>query len=152
MAVTVTEFLQNGVPFLAGLSGEQAHALAAASQQLSYSQGQTVLFQGTTVDGLYVVAAGKVGVWLKTDRTKPARLAAELGPGEVFGETSILEMTTAGATIKATADDTLLFLLPQEGFRSVLAQNDELRGRAQALITARKKKNSELVSSALVAA
>jgi CRP-like cAMP-binding protein len=137
--MTVTEFLKTKVPFLSGLDEEQARALATAAEQVSCRRGQTVLFKGVTVDGLHVVATGQVSVWVKTDKSKPAIAVAQLGPGEVFGETSILEMSTAGATVKADADDTLLFVIPQDAFRAILDQNAPLRDRAQALIAARKK-------------
>lgn len=145
--MTVTEFLQARVPFLEGLTPEQAHSLAENAQQQQYSAGQTVIFRGTTVDGLYVVASGKVSVWVKPDKTKALAQVAELVPGDVFGETSILEFNTAGATIKAAEDATLLFVLPHDAFRGILQTNEALRARAEALIAARKKKNFELTAA-----
>jgi CRP-like cAMP-binding protein len=137
--MTVTEFLKTKVPFLSGLDDEQARALATAAEQVPCRRGQTVLFKGVTVDGLHVVATGQVSIWLKPEKNKPALAVAQLGPGEVFGETSILEMSTAGATVKAEAEDTLLFVIPQDAFRAILDRNAPLRERAQALIAARKK-------------
>lgn len=138
--MTVTEFLKTHVPFLEGLTEEQAHGLAQACEQLSFRAGQTVVFRGVTVEGLHVVASGKVTVHAKTD-TKRKELAqvAELGPGEVFGETSIIEMGTATATIKSVADDTLIFVIPQDAFRAVLSENAQFQARAEALIADRKK-------------
>jgi CRP-like cAMP-binding protein len=137
--MTVTEFLKTKVPFLSGLNDEQARALATAVEQLSCCRGQTILFRGVTVDGLHVVATGQVSVWVKPDQHRPAVVVAQLGPGEVFGETSILEMSTAGATVKAAEDQTLIFVIPQDAFRAILEQNEEFRARAQALVAARKK-------------
>ena len=136
--MTVTEFLSKHVPFLSGLTEDQSRALAAAATQLSCKKGQTILFRGITVDGLHVVAVGKVGIWVKPDKTRPLVQVAALGPGEVFGETSIIEMSTAGATVKAEEDGTLIFVLPQDAFRCILDQNPDFRARAQALIAARK--------------
>jgi len=146
--MTVTEFLKTLVPFLSGLSEEQAHALAVAAQQISFTKGQTVLFKGVTVDGLHIVASGKVSVYVRPEKSKPPVMVAQLGPGEIFGETSILEMGTAGATIKAAEDDTLIFLIPQDAFRGILDQNAEFRERALALIEARKKNSAQAKPSA----
>lgn len=140
--MTVTEFLQSQVPFLAGLNEDQARSLATASQQVRFKKGQTVLFKGVTVDGLHVVAVGKVSVHVKLSKGGTATVVAALGPGEVFGETSIMEMSTAGATIKAEEDDTLIFVIPQDAFRCILTENAEFHARAQALIDARKKGNA----------
>ncbi|MCX5797185.1 MAG: cyclic nucleotide-binding domain-containing protein [Elusimicrobia bacterium] len=140
--MTVTEFLKTRVPFLDGLGDEQARTLAEAAEQVNCRSGQTILMRGVTVEGLHVVALGQVTVWAKTNKHQPPVVVAQLGPGEVFGETSIIEMSTAGATVKANEDDTLIFVIPQDVFHSVLDQCPELRARAQALIAARKKANA----------
>lgn len=142
--MTVTEFLQTRVPFLEGLSEDQARSLAEVAEQTQYNNGQTVLFRGTTVDGLYVIASGKVSVWVKPEKAKALSQVAELGVGDVFGETSIIELGTAGATIKASEDATLIFCIHQDAFRGVLEANEQFRARASALIESRKKKNAEL--------
>ncbi len=146
--MTVTEFLQSKVPFLTGLTPEQANQLAIVTEQKSFAQGQTVLFRGTTVDGLYVVASGKVSVWVRPAKGgKIPVQAAILGPGEVFGETSIVEMGTAGATVRSDEGGTLVFVIPQEALEIIFHENPDLRVRALALIASRKKKNSELVAA-----
>lgn len=144
--MTVTEFIKTSVPFLSGLTDDQAHALAGACEQLSFNAGQTVVFRGVTVEGLHIVASGKVTVHAKVEpKRKELVQVAELGPGDVFGETSIIEMGTASATIKSSAEGTLIFVIPQDAFRGILAENAEFQARAEALITDRKKKNLELV-------
>lgn len=149
MQMTVTEFLQTQVPFLTGLNEEQARILATSAEQLTFKNGQTILFRGVTVEGLHVIAAGKVTVHAKTNPNNKALVqVAELGPGEVFGETSIVEMGIAGATIKAGIDDTLVFVIPQDAFRGVLVEMPELRARCEALIADRKKKTIERSTAA----
>ncbi|MBI4375767.1 MAG: cyclic nucleotide-binding domain-containing protein [Elusimicrobia bacterium] len=145
--MTPQDFLQAHVPFLSGLTPDQAGALAAHAQAQTFNKGQTVLFKGTTIDGLYVVAFGKVSVWVKGEG-KALVQVAELGTGEVFGEISILEMGTAGATIKASEDSTMILVIPQDHFRQVLAQSPQFEARTRALIEARKKKNFECLSPA----
>ncbi|MFA6002521.1 MAG: cyclic nucleotide-binding domain-containing protein [Elusimicrobiota bacterium] len=141
--MTVTEFLQDSVPFLKGIGREQAHVLAQSAQQVAYNDGQVVLFKGVTVDGLHVVAMGRVAVYVPAGKGQPAVKVADLGPGEVFGEISILEQGTAGATIKAAQDDTLVFVIPQDAFREVLAKNPEFNARILALIAARKEARAQ---------
>ncbi|MEI8191211.1 MAG: cyclic nucleotide-binding domain-containing protein [candidate division NC10 bacterium] len=118
--MTITEFIRDNVPFLQGLTEEQARALAQAVDQKHFKHGQTVIFKGTTVDGLHVIASGKVAVFLRPDKNKDWVRVAELGPGDVFGERSILEFCTAGATIKGESEETLIFVLPQTAFRDLL--------------------------------
>lgn len=136
--MTVTEFLKDHVPFLKGLTDEEAAALARSAEQKPVEKGQTVIFQGTTVDGLHIVAAGKVCVLVRAEKGKPPTQVAELGPGEVFGETSLVEFTVAGATIKGAEEGTLVFVLPEPAFRRVLESDPALRERTLALIESRK--------------
>jgi len=135
--MTVLEFLKANVPFLNGLGDEDARLLAESAQQVSYKMGQTVLFKGATVDGLYVVASGQVAVWGKPDK-RTASEVARLGPGEVFGEISILEQGTAGATIKASVEPTVLYVIAEDVFRGVLERCPDLRTRVEALARSRK--------------
>lgn len=130
-------FLRERVALFAGVTDENLVALAQASVVLSFNAGQTILFKGATVDGLHVVISGKAGVYMKSTNKTIVRIA-ELGTGEVFGEMSIVEMGTAGATIKADENDTVILLIPQEFFRHVLQQDEGFAVRVNILITSRR--------------
>lgn len=151
--MAITEFLKASVPFLNGLTDEQAASIAAAAEPMTFKQGQTVVFRGVTVEGLHVISKGKVSVHAKTEKnSKSLQKVAEFGPGDVFGETSIIEMGTASATIKSEEDGTTIYVIPQDAFRLVLAENAEFRARAEALMAERKKKPEPLAERVPVAA
>jgi CRP-like cAMP-binding protein len=135
--MTITEFLQTQVPFLTGLTADQAHALAEEAQQLQFKKDQAIIRQGITVDGLHVIAQGKASVWIKLPNKQPAQVAT-LGVGDVFGERSIIEFGVAGATIKAL-DECLIFMVPQDAFLALMEQNPELKGHFMAAIENRRK-------------
>ena len=120
-----------------GVNEENLTALAESSVLLPFSAGQTILFKGATVDGLHVILSGKVGVYVKSTNKTLVRIV-ELGLGEVFGEMSIVEMGTAGATIKAETDGTLILMIPQESFRHVLQQDEGFAVRVNMMITSRR--------------
>jgi CRP-like cAMP-binding protein len=130
-------FLRERVSLFAGVNEENLTSLAAASELLSFTAAQTVLFKGATVDGLHVVISGTVGVFVKSTGKTLVRVA-ELGSGDVFGEMSIVEMGTAGATIKAGENGAVVLMIPQESFRHVLQQDESFAVRVNMLITARK--------------
>lgn len=129
-------FLRDHVSLFAGVTDENLSALAEVSALNTFNKGQTILFKGATVDGLHVVASGKVGVFVKSTN-KVLVLVAELGPGEVFGEMSIVEMGTAVATIKAL-EDAVVLVIPQDSFRHVLQQDEGFAVRVNVLIAGRK--------------
>lgn len=141
--MTVTEFLKTKVPFLAGLSEDQAKAMAVKAEQKPFKKGQTVLFKGVSVEGLHVVASGKVSVHIKPEKSKDWMKVAELGPGDVFGETSIVEFAMAGATIKAEDDSTLIFVVPQDLFTELMDKDAAFKDRVLALIESRRPKAPE---------
>ena len=84
-----------------------------------------IVMQGTTVDGLHVIAEGTVAVWIKP-KDKPSVKVATLGPGQVFGERSILEFGVAGATIKAV-EDSLIFIIPSRLSLALMESNPALK-------------------------
>jgi CRP-like cAMP-binding protein len=141
--MSVTEFIRDNVSLFSGVPDDELTELSKNIDQQSYHGGQTVLFKGCTVDGLHIVMTGKVDVFVKTGHAAPAVKVAELGPGEVFGETSIIEMGTADATIKSSQDGTTVAIVPQSTFREVVSRNAELHARTRALIEARRPKSSK---------
>lgn len=130
-------FLRERVALFAGVSEEHLTALATVSTLSSYKNGQTIMFKGATVDGLHVMAVGKAGVFVKPPQ-QPIAQVAELSSGDVFGETSIIENGTAGATIKCLEDGTFVLNIPQDAFRVLLGESPEFVARVKALIASRK--------------
>lgn len=137
MGVDAFTFLKDYTPLFVGVADKHLERLAVASTLQAFKNGQTVLFQGITVDALHVLCMGRLSVQVKV----PGRgltTVAELEPGDVFGETSIFEMGTAGATIKASADDTCILVIHQDAFRLLLAEDPSFVERVEALIAARR--------------
>lgn len=130
-------FLRERVELFVGVSDEHLTAIAVGSTLSAYKSGQTILFKGVTVDGLHVMAVGKAGVFVKPP-AQPLMQVAELSSGDVFGETSIIENGTAGATIKAIEDGTFVLNIPQEAFRVLLNESPEFVARVKTLIASRK--------------
>ncbi|MEK7233078.1 MAG: cyclic nucleotide-binding domain-containing protein [Elusimicrobiota bacterium] len=130
-------FLREQVSLFAGVNAGNLAVLAESSVLLPYNAGQTIFFKGATVDGLHVVVSGKVGVYVKSTNKTMVRVA-ELGMGEVFGEMSIAERGTAGTTIKASDNGTVVLMIPQESFRHVLEQDESFAVRVDSLIASRR--------------
>lgn len=145
--MTVTEFLRSHVPFLSGLEDAPLLDIAKNIDQQVFTKGQTVVFKGATVDGLHIVASGRVQVDSRSLKTKAVVHVAELGPGQIFGETSIIEHGTAGATIKSMEEGTLIYILPQDAFVTILKQNPRLQERVEALIAERRADSAKLLAS-----
>lgn len=130
-------FLRERVALFSSVSDEHLTGLAVVSTLSSYKKDATIMFKGATVDGLHVMAVGRAGVFVKPPN-KPVVQVAELVSGDVFGETSIIENGTAGATIKALDEGTVVLNIPQEAFRTVLAESPEFVAKVNEMIASRR--------------
>lgn|GEM_PF-1448856 len=135
--VDALTFLQTQAPLFAGLSAESLETLCAAAELKQFKAGQTILFKGSTVDALHVVATGAALVVGKT-AAGPAATLASLGPGEAFGEASIIESTVSGATVKAGEPGAMILAIPQDAFLRALSQDEAFSARVRALIASRR--------------
>ena len=76
-----------------------------ASDVVAFEPGQEVFREGDVGDALYIVQEGEVELTAAAAR---GRLPIVLGPGELFGEASVLEGRPRGATARAVSACRLL--------------------------------------------
>lgn len=146
--MTILEFFASHVPLFAGLSEDTLRPLAAAVEPRKCAVGQTLMFRGATIEGVYIVATGAVSVWVKGKSSSSAPVeAARLRTGQVFGEASILTRGTAGATVKVAEEGTSLFFIPEAAFLEVLSADPALRARIEAMTEERGRANAALASA-----
>jgi NTE family protein len=81
---------------------ETAHILACL-QPATFDKGTYILESGIWHGFLYIIASGTVSVFLQEDTGNAARIA-QLGPGECFGEMSLITGEPPSATISADVD------------------------------------------------
>jgi CRP-like cAMP-binding protein len=86
--------------------------------------GADIVREGQPGEGLFVVLSGEVDVWKRDGDEKV--LLASLGPGEVFGEISLLHEEPATATVTAAGRVTVLFLA-REYFQRLVAAVPAIR-------------------------
>jgi hypothetical protein len=90
------------VSLFAGLNKRQLSRLARLAEELHAATAVQVTAEGDDGDEFFVVVSGAVKF------TKNGREVAEMGPGECFGEMSLLDDEPRSATVVATQDTTLL--------------------------------------------
>src|SRR5215472_342254 len=86
-------------------SDETAHILARLHPVI-FESGACVLESGVWHGMLYIIASGTVSVCLQEDAGNVARIA-QLGPGECFGEMSLITGEPPSATVRADVDITV---------------------------------------------
>jgi len=85
-------------------------AIFMRMQRINYRARDIVIKQGTEGDYFYVVVAGKCIVTRETPLNKEGIKLAELGPGDSFGEESLIAEAKRNATVTMATDGTLMRL------------------------------------------
>ena len=95
------------VGLFAALSDDALTHLTASLTLLSPAAGEVVFREGAEAREMYVVISGEIEVLKRSKRGIDARVAL-LGPGDWFGEMSILDVQPRSATVRALAPTRLL--------------------------------------------
>ncbi len=127
------------VDLFRGLEKKDLQALAASCQERKYSAGTTLLKQGDTGVGLYIITSGKVRI---TQAVHPDKAEEELrieGPGGVLGEMALLDDLPRSATVTAIEDVTAL-ILPVWDFRATIQSHPDIALKLLAVLSRRLRK------------
>lgn len=87
-------------------------------EEVQLKKGETVILEGQEGDYFYLVNKGRVQVAVGAAKGKP-QVEAELGPGRIFGEESLLSGETRNATVSMLSDGVLLRLAKEHFYRFI---------------------------------
>src|SRR5579875_343048 len=96
------------VPLFKDLKTKQIKSLARWTTTRQYDPGTPIVREGQTGMGLYMIQSGKVKVTQQAENG-PRELRT-MGPGESFGELSLLQDQPRSATITAEEPTTCILL------------------------------------------
>ncbi len=119
MHATLDNFLHR-LPVMAGLDETALQFLGAQAGDESYAEGCVIVREGDPGDRVYFVHAGRVRV-VKESQGKPTVRLAEFGPGDFFGEMSLVESVARSASVIAT-EPTRVFTLKGADFYHLYRQ------------------------------
>ncbi|HET9545680.1 MAG TPA: cyclic nucleotide-binding domain-containing protein [Gaiellaceae bacterium] len=107
------------VALFEGLDEDELTRLADRFQERSVPAGQTVVEEGSTGTSFFVIADGEATVSIGGEEK------ATFGPGDSFGEMSVIDEDVRSASVVATKDLHLFFLTPWE-FRPFVREQPEV--------------------------
>ncbi|MEX2011271.1 MAG: cyclic nucleotide-binding domain-containing protein [Chloroflexota bacterium] len=113
-----TELLA-GCPLFRGVGAEHLTALAEKATEVEFPARQTIVRQGEIGTGFFIVVEGRVKV------VRDARTLATLGPGDFFGELSVLDGQPRIAQVVAE-EPTRCLALASWDFEKVLLEQPAL--------------------------
>jgi len=142
--------LLRGVEFLEALTSEHFDRLASEAQIVPYPAGAAVVRQGDEGDSLFVVAEGRVEVSVHALGGGPERPLATLGPGDYFGEMSLLTGAPRSATIR-TVEETRLVVLRKDALRPLLVADPTVPERLSKTLARRQAERDDALHRAATA-
>ncbi|HEX2015234.1 MAG TPA: cyclic nucleotide-binding domain-containing protein [Solirubrobacteraceae bacterium] len=92
------------IPLFASLSDDALRALSASARELTVSEGTHIVDEGQFSYEFYAIADGTAEVLREGD------VVAQLGPGDFFGETGVVDKARRNATVVARSRVHLLTL------------------------------------------
>ncbi|MGE5595516.1 MAG: Crp/Fnr family transcriptional regulator [Hyphomicrobiales bacterium] len=108
------EQLIRDLPLLARLPGDDMRALASKGRMRSYPPGTTIFGEGERGDSLHVVVDGRVRISVTSGSGDEATVAM-VGPGDCFGELSLLDGRPRSASA-ITSSPTKTFVVTRDAF------------------------------------
>ena len=123
------EMLKN-VPLFRGLSQRQVEQIARLADELEVPAGKRLASVGDVGHELFVIVDGQVTVTTQSRRT------IKLGPGEFFGEMSLIDGGPRSATVDAATPMKLLVIGHRE-FWELLNEAPPLAGKIMRALSQR---------------
>ena len=114
------------VPVFAGLGDRDLLHIVGASANLHYSAGSVVFEAGSPSEALYIVLSGRIEIFTLVNGR--SRGVASIGPGDFFGEVSLLRDSAHSKSARAVEDSELM-VIPTESFRELLRVDRGLADR-----------------------
>ena len=113
--------MMENVEIFSPLSRAELKDLVANVSVRTYATGEMPVRQGDPGDSFYIIKSGQVDVVVEKSAGERA-VVATLGPGNIFGEMSLLTGAARTASIHVK-EDAEFIVIDKESFGSTLAQN-----------------------------
>lgn len=102
-----------------GLDTQDLKAIVKISKQQKFQSGETIVKKGDEGTGFYLVLDGAVEI--RSDR----KILSKLGPGQFFGEMSVVDTQPRSADVAAVEPSRVLFL-SSWSFKSLISERPRI--------------------------
>jgi len=107
------------------LGFDETHRLGRIVYLRRATRGTLVVEQDSLGEALYILRSGTATVLRRDSRGERDELG-HLGPGEFFGEMSLVDELLASADVEISSDDAEFLVLPRDEFERLLQSDDRL--------------------------
>jgi CRP/FNR family cyclic AMP-dependent transcriptional regulator len=142
--VTALSFLQN-VPIFAELEEPELKKIEKLGLRKKYKKGNIVVLEKEMGAALFVIISGKVKI-VRTDEDGREVILSIFGPGEFFGEMSLLDGLARSASVVALAKAEL-FMIHRRDFLKLLNEHPQVAISLLGELTTRLRKADTQIKS-----
>jgi CRP-like cAMP-binding protein len=128
-----------GVDFLYHLKAHEVDLLISVMKKRKYTAGETVIKQGDKGNEFFIVASGKLSVWLKKGFKSPVQIGT-CWPEQYFGEMALVDKSPRMATLKAEVP-TEVYVLNKVDFDRILMANPAIASGIRKVMQERKSRS-----------
>ncbi|HJS25820.1 MAG TPA: cyclic nucleotide-binding domain-containing protein [Actinomycetota bacterium] len=118
------------VPLFEGLGRRDLKRITEHADEISYRQHEAIVEAGQSGGSFYVIVEGEVKV------VQGSKVLTRLGPGEFFGEISLLDGGPRTATVVAETPVTAIRIF-KESFEKAVAQEPSVAAKILAVVARR---------------
>lgn len=141
--MTIDADLLSHIPLFQKLDEDEKQSLANVMEVKVAKKGETLFRFGDLGDSLYIVREGEVDLVVR-DHTGERVLLRKTGPGEMFGELSMLDNGPRTASAEVM-EDTELLVLGQDDLLSFLSKRPDAAIDLLAALAGRIRKTNQLL-------
>ena len=131
------EFLGR-VPIFSNCTAEEITAIAGVAQESFFQPGQIIVTQGTPGQAFYMITSGRVEI------LRDGVSLGAFGPGDFFGEMSLLDSAPRSATIRAL-DHVACLMLSSWDFKALLERHPSIAIKLLEVLSRRLRVTDERV-------
>lgn len=113
----------------------RAKTLFSDFQRRAYAKNSFVINAGDNSDSFYLIQSGKIKIVILDEEGKEVILSM-LGPGDHFGEFSLIDGQPRSASA-VTMEESALLIVSKDQFRECLAENPDIAERVMLSLTQR---------------
>ncbi len=135
-------------PLFAGLNEQELDALLRVAIKKTFPKNTILFSEGDKTDSLYVIRSGKVKVTI-TDKDGKEIILSMLGPGEYFGEMSLLDSEPRSATVM-TREATELLIVSKNDLMDIFSSNPIAFNLLKGLLNRLREANKKIEGLALL--
>ena len=133
------------VPLFSGLTEQQIERLAAGSVRRNFPRGRVIVTEGEPSQSLYILLSGRAKVQRSDTEGKEVILAV-IGPGECFGEMSLIDDSPRSASV-ITIDTSDFMAINKESFKSMMLSSPEMSLRIMAGLVRRLREADKMIGA-----